>query len=100
MGDSASPSDGGHAACTGYGSFPTKAVHLSSTLYQSQSSQIATSSLAWFTKPAGSCAYALQPGNVARQKGHVMARILEGAWVLLYSISIAVLMVWWAQVPA
>jgi len=29
-----------------------------------------------------------------------MARILEGAWVLLYSISIAVLMVWWAQVPA
>jgi hypothetical protein len=29
-----------------------------------------------------------------------MARTLESAWVLLYSVSVAVLMVWWAQVPA
>ena len=37
--------------------------------------------------------------DVARKEGHVMARILESAWVLLYSISVAALMVWWAQVP-
>ena len=29
-----------------------------------------------------------------------MARMSESTWVLLYSISIAALMVWWAQVPA
>jgi hypothetical protein len=28
-----------------------------------------------------------------------MARTLESAWVLLYSISVAVLIVWWAHVP-
>jgi hypothetical protein len=28
-----------------------------------------------------------------------MARTLESAWVLLYSISVGVLIVWWAHVP-